>query len=147
MSRHKRRSLKKVVTRVENHFVEDFMFALLISLVSVGIITLAFISAGLFVHFNNIITFFAFIFVSTLLVKISFGLGKSQGLYSAILSAFGYYIFYRVYSLIIFGNFWRHNPIVGDTFVNAVINSFLIYFAYLLFLYSHSVQKKHPKAF
>jgi len=130
---------KHLSTYFKNQFYNDFGFSLLISLGSLGAITLTYISSGLYLHLNNILTLFAFIFVAQFLVKKTHKVGTNQAFYSAALGAFGYFLFYRIYFYITTGDFMKTNIIVGDSLINAVINVVIIYVVYNLFLYC----KKH----
>lgn len=133
--KHKEPQLQKIVCYAKRHFISDLFFSLLVSLASLGIITLVYISAGIYIHFPNTATFFVFVLVSVMLVKYAHGVGKKQAFYSAFLASFGYFLFYRVYYYFIISDFWKMNSVVGDTLINAVINLAIIYYAYLLFIY------------
>ena len=51
-----------------------------------------------------------------------------------VLGAFGYFLFNRIYSYAILGDFMKMNSIMGDSLVHAVIGTAVIYCCYLLYL-------------
>ena len=120
---------------VKKHLHWDTCFALLVSLAVIGVLTLVNAAKGIYIHLNNTATLSVFIFAALLLIKYTHGLGKNQAFYSAFLASFGYFLFYRIYNYILFNDFWKMSPIVGDSLVCTVINLVIIYIVYSLFMY------------
>jgi len=139
--RSKRRVSKRRVHKRKKaprkNVLQDVAFSLILSLATLGVLTLSYIAQGLYLHLANTLTLFAFVFVSLFLIKHTHGVGKSQAFYSAMLASFGYFVFYRVYNYFMLGDPWRTSAIMGDSLINAVINVVIIYAAYSLFLFVH----------
>jgi len=134
MAKHRRKHWE---TYLHGHLGHDSCFAALVAAASLGVLSLTYLLQGIYMHVNTIATLMTFIFVGVLWVKYAHGFGQSQAFYSAALAAFGYFAFYRVYNYMTFNDAWRTSPIVGDSLVNAVINTVIVYGVYLLFIYAH----------
>jgi len=139
MRKRKKRVLPKYTKK---HCEKDVGFALIVSLMVMGVLTLLYTAQGTYLHLINVVTLFAFIFAGQWLVKATHGHGKAQGFYAAVLGAFGYWLFYRIYFYSITGDFWKTNAMVGDSLVNAVVNTVIIYAAYNVFMYVHKTERK-----
>jgi len=143
-ARRKRRSKPRVAKRTthrEKNLLKDIAFSLVVSLGFLGVLTLSYVAQGTYLHLSNTLTLFCFVFVSVLVIKHTYGMGKNQAFYSAVLASVGYFAFHRIYNYLVLNNAWKSSPILGDSLVDAVVNAIIIYVTYMLFLYSHKKEK------